>query len=355
MRSTSSWTTSRAIRWLMLLFFVAIFAGACGGAEDNDADETGASLRVEAGPGIRARVTVSGVSSGGYMAVQTHIALSDRISGAGIVAGGPYHCAEGSVGNALGRCLSGENLDVSQLLRFTDEAAASGQIAATESLSDSTVWIFHGAKDAVVSAEVSVALADFYRTFLSADRIKLIDNIEAVHGWPTVDKGLGCLEMGGDFINACGFDTAGNLLSHLYKNLEPPNTDSMHGELTTVDFSAYVESGSSLSDTAYIYVPENCADADSSCQLHIAFHGCRQGAEFIEDRFAIASGLNEWAAQNRIIVVYPQIESSLMNPQGCWDWWGYTGQEYDLKAGKQIAAIGSIIGAFAEGRLLSKQ
>jgi len=37
--------------------------------------------------------TVSGISSGGYMAVQLHVIFSDTFQGAGIVAGGPYYCA----------------------------------------------------------------------------------------------------------------------------------------------------------------------------------------------------------------------------------------------------------------------
>ena len=49
-------------------------------------------------------VTVSGISSGGYMAVQFQVAHSNRVRGAGIVAGGPYFCAEGSVRRALAAC-----------------------------------------------------------------------------------------------------------------------------------------------------------------------------------------------------------------------------------------------------------
>ncbi|MCH8303348.1 MAG: polyhydroxybutyrate depolymerase, partial [Proteobacteria bacterium] len=272
-----------------LLLLVAVCAAACGS---------------EAEPASRERVTVSGVSSGGYMAVQTHIALADRVSGAGIVAGGPYHCAAGAVANALGRCMSGENLDVSQLVSFTREAAAAGNIAATESLHNAKVWIFHGAKDAVVASALAVALADYYREFMPAEQIKVVDDVEAVHGWPTLDAGNECLEMGGDFINACGFDTAGHLLGHLYENLKPPKTDSIKGRLTSIDMSAYFDSGSGVSDRGYLYVPENCTHANSNCRLHIAFHGCGQGAEFIDDRFATASGLNVWAVQNRIVVVY---------------------------------------------------
>jgi poly(3-hydroxybutyrate) depolymerase len=352
MQLTIFWIKSKKIRGLMLLLLATVFAGACGSAEDAAVNEDRTAISTEGKSANRERVTVSGVSSGGYMAVQVHVALADRVSGAGIVAGGPYHCAEGSVATALGRCMSGENLDVSRLVSFTRAAASSGGVAPTEFLQDAKVWIFHGTKDAVVASTVAVALADYYAEFMPAERIVLVDDVEAVHGWPTLDAGSECLSMSGDFINACGFDTAGNLLSHLYEDLVPPATDSVAGNLKPVNFSELVESGRGLSDTGYLFVPESCEPVGSSCRLHVAFHGCRQGAEFIGDRFATLSGLNAWAAQNRIVVTYPQIESTPLNPQGCWDWWGYTGTKYDLKAGKQISAINAIINAFANGRLL---
>ena len=39
------------------------------------------------------QISISGISSGGWLAVQYHIAHSSQIMGAGVVAGGPYHCA----------------------------------------------------------------------------------------------------------------------------------------------------------------------------------------------------------------------------------------------------------------------
>ena len=36
-------------------------------------------------------LTVSGISAGGFMAVQTQIAFSKSVKGSGIVAGGPYY------------------------------------------------------------------------------------------------------------------------------------------------------------------------------------------------------------------------------------------------------------------------
>jgi hypothetical protein len=39
-------------------------------------------------------VTVSGISSGAFFAHQFHVAYSSLVKGAGIVAGGPYACAD---------------------------------------------------------------------------------------------------------------------------------------------------------------------------------------------------------------------------------------------------------------------
>jgi hypothetical protein len=44
--------------------------------------------------------------------------------------------------------------------------------------------------------------------------------------------------------------------------------------------------------------------------------------------------------------LYPQVNASDIpfNPQGCWDWFGYTGANYALKSGSQLAAVNAMIG-----------
>jgi hypothetical protein len=37
-----------------------------------------------------------------------------------------------------------------------------------------------------------------------------------------------------------------------------------------------------------------------------------------------------------------------LNPQGCWDWWGYTGEDYANNQGQQIKAVKNIIHALAK-------
>src|SRR5882724_8023369 len=61
-----------------------------------------ASLAAAAPAGLPAygadpkQTSVSGLSSGAYMAVQLQVAYSASIIGAGVIAGGPYYCAAGN-------------------------------------------------------------------------------------------------------------------------------------------------------------------------------------------------------------------------------------------------------------------
>ena len=306
---------------------------------------TGPGAVADDGPS--GRVTVSGISSGAYAAVQSHIALSNTISGVAAIAGGPYHCAEGNIMQALGGCISGADLDVSPLIEATRTAANAGAIDPLDALTHHRVWLFHGQADPIVNSAVTVALADFYTAFVPENAVVLVDNIAATHGWPTRDRGVACDQMGGDYINACDYDAAGEFLRHLYGPLNAPLPVREDG-FQSLDQASIVPEGGSFADSGFAYVPEACSDNPGECRLHLAFHGCRQGSEFVDDRFARMSGLNEWAESNRIVVLYPQANKSLVNPQGCWDWWGYTGADYDQRSGKQIAGVAALIAAWSE-------
>ena len=55
------------------------------------------------------------------------------------------------------------------------------------------------------------------------------------------------------------------------------------------------------------------------------------GSEYVDD-----SGYNAWADTNDLIVLYPQTTASFSdptNPNGCWDWWGFSGSNYPYKVG----------------------
>ena len=91
--------------------------------------------------------------------------------------------------------------------------------------------------------------------------------------------------------------------------------------------------------------------AQAGCRLHIAFHGCLQSQEVVGDAWYGHAGYNKWAATNRIIVLYPQTKASdvdPLNPDGCWDWWGYTGTDFNTRSGKQIVAVQKMIDRFTQ-------
>ena len=310
------------------------------------------AVEVEFDPSLRPLVSISGVSSGAYLAMQAHVALADKIGTVAAIAGGPYHCAQGSVQTALATCMTGEGLDVEPLIGFAKEFAAAGTIASLENLAGTRVWLFHSPADAVVAPAAGDALQAFYAAFVPDSAIAFVNTIETAHGWATLETGSPCAEMGGDFINACNFDTAGELLRHAYGELGP-RQEAQAEHLRSIDVSELFDSDSDVADMAFAYVPADCASDSSLCRLHVSLHGCMQGAEFLDDRFVNQAGLNEWAEGNSIVVVYPQLEKSMFNPNGCWDWWGYTGDDYDQRSGSQVAGIGAIIDAFASGTLLN--
>jgi poly(3-hydroxybutyrate) depolymerase len=58
-----------------------------------------------------------------------------------------------------------------------------------------------------------------------------------------------------------------------------------------------------------------------------------------------------------IVVLYPQAAPVIRrligmplkwpNPQGCWDWWGFTGKDFAYRTGAQIGAITAMIDRLA--------
>jgi poly(3-hydroxybutyrate) depolymerase len=285
-------------------------------------------------------ITVSGISSGGYMAGQFHLAHSSAISGLGIIAAGPYGCAQNSMTTALGPCVKG-GVDVPALLEAARTAAMRGAIDPLESTRGDRIWLFHGSADEVVNAGVMTAARDFYTSLTDPANVSYVDNVAVTHGLPTRSTGAPCKQFGRPYLNACDYDAAGEMLKALRGDLAPPV--EARGRLIAFDQAEFGDA--SLNATGYVYVPTACA-AGGACSLHIFFHGCDQSAELVADAVARGAGFNEWAEANRLIVLYPQAKSSRMaplNPLGCWDWWGYTDEDYATRDGAQIKAVQAMI------------
>jgi poly(3-hydroxybutyrate) depolymerase len=294
-------------------------------------------------------ITASGVSSGGYMAVQLHVAHSANISGVGVIAGGPYYCAHGSLFTALYNCMTPgwwTPLPRPALLKTeTDGLAVAGRIDATTQLAGSRAWLFTGRNDRTVYPQVVEALRDFYAEYKAS--VVLVADKPAGHAMVTEQNGSECSRTEPPFIVDCNYDAAGALLNFLYGKLAPAALKET-GRFVRFDQQPFTGGDSkaiSLDDSGFVYVPQRCAT--ERCRVHVALHGCLQGAADIGERFVREAGYNRWADSNALIVLYPQAvkrySAFVYNPRGCWDWWGYTGAAYHTKSGPQIRAIKAML------------
>ena len=238
------------------------------------------------------QTTVSGISSGAFMAVQMGVAHSASVRGVAATAGGPYFCAlddslgAAAVSRAIGRCMQGDPdyrpqaIDGRQLARMvaaTRGWGARGDIDPPAGLAGQSVWIFHGYNDGVVKKPVSDALRDWYKAFTPAGQIFYKDQLNAGHAQVSAacaDSPGGscnvCAQTGGRFINACPepgqpgalYDAAGAALQLFYGPLERTATAALGGRLEPFAQAPFTRkrSGSpvapakiAMGDTGYVY------------------------------------------------------------------------------------------------------
>lgn len=341
------------------LFAIGLAAGGSAAA----ADPALPSLCID-----EAGLSVSGISSGGYMAHQFHVAHSARVMGAGVIAAGPYACAGDGYPRNLLRALTvcsaigpGPFLGppvAEKSIGAVQTKADEGLIDDPRGLTDDRVFLFSGTLDNLVPASVVATVGDVYQAFGDAAQTLLVQNVEAPHAMLTLDFGNPCLSMESPFINACAFDLAGMTLKQIYGPLAPPKPadDGLHA-FTQAEF-ADPRTRHGLAERGFVYVPKACAEG-ARCRLHIAFHGCQQNEAMIGEAFVRHAGYNGWADANDIVVLYPQTAVLTMrvlgislpwpNPQGCWDWWGYTGPHYADREGPQIKAVAAMIERLSGG------
>ncbi|MCM0678518.1 PHB depolymerase family esterase [Micromonospora phytophila] len=291
-------------------------------------------------------VHVAGVSSGGYLATQLHVAYSARIRGAAIFAAGPYYCAQNNVAQALYGC--GDNVyptHLSALQSYTRTWASYGWIDPVGNLSGDPVYVFHGTNDNTVKKSVTDDLVRYYQHFGS--NVQYDSGSSAGHAWVTPYGTVGCTATASPFLNNCGTDPQNALLRKLLGGVNAPNTGPLGGTLVRFGQNTFAvngwANGLSMDANGFAYVPSSCA-AGQSCRLLVTLHGCLQGYSSIGTAFVDRANLNQYADTNNLIVLYPQATTSGANPNGCWDWWGYLGaSNYPIKGGAQVETVMNMV------------
>lgn len=317
------------------------------------------------------QTSVSGLSSGAFMAAQFSVAYSGTVIGAGIVAGGPYYCS-GSPGiypfipyvtNAVSTCMNPAKAFVappvaSVLWNAAQDFARSGVIDDTANVKKQRIYLFSGTEDSTVTQAVVDQTQQFYQLAgVAPAQIRYVNNVAAGHAFIT-DKNSdqSCPTTASPYINDCDFEQSDDILRHIYPNLNPP-VSTLGGSMLSFNQRSFLHTPySSMSNTAYVYVPKACNT--ESCRVHVVFHGCGQGATAIGDRYYKGTGYNEIADSNKIIVLYPQVDASPVypyNPKGCWDFWGYTSinpfmPDFYQKSAPQMSAVKAMLDRLAAPR-----
>jgi len=303
--------------------------------------------------------SVSGLSSGAYMAGQIELAHAKDIVGAGIVAGGPFACAETSASRAFPfwPTAVGQNAmqalyscmkttmgapDPEDLVARAKELAGEGAIDPLESLATHNVYLFSGDDDQTVTRPVVEAAKSFYEAAgVPVANVTLIES-PGGHAFITEDGGAACGLTEAPFMTDCDYDQARAILGWIYGPLEPAAAKPQ-GEFVVFDQYPFTDPGDGFADEGVVYVPPVCKTA-AGCRVHVALHGCNQSRDEVGDAFVQGTGFAELADANRLVILFPQAKAiSGINPEGCWDWWGYTGLDYLGKEASQISAIWGMV------------
>ena len=319
-------------------------------------------------PGLGAKIdetSVSGISSGAYMAGQFQMAQAKIVTGAAIIAGGPYGCSESVFADSmpgpgteflnLSKAVNGCMLDMlgawgvgdpDALVAKAKERAGKGDIDPISDVVGDKVYLFSGTSDHTVMPSIVADAAKYYAKLGVPDaNIKFINTLPAGHAFVTESEGASCERSGEPYVVHCDYDQAGELLRHIYGTLQP-HAAAPSGTFQIFDQRPYHtgQMPDGLAENGVIYIPQACR-AEAGCRIHVACHGCAQNREKVGDAFITESGFARWADTNKLIVLFPQVASTLSNSQGCWDWWGYTGHDYLTRKAPQIMTVRRMLDA----------
>jgi poly(3-hydroxybutyrate) depolymerase len=341
---------------------------AFGTAAAGQAAETLPPLGIDAG-----ETSVSGISSGAYMAGQFHLAFSTTVVGAGVVAGGPWGCASNGSGDSmwlggfdnaarsLFSCMkvTGGTPDGVHLADAAARFADRHRIDPLAGLVGDRIYLFHGESDSVVAAPVATAVEAFYRgAGVDAGDLRTIYELpggKAGHALVVDRDGSACDANASPFIDDCDYDQAGEILRWIYPDLVG-RPGPAAGRKVVFDQTEFLAGavGWGLAREGVAYIPADCETAPG-CRVHIVFHGCLQSrtTDGIGDLFIERTGYMRYADVNRIVLLYPQTNANTA-PNSCWDWWGHASSDHLSRKAPQLAAVRAMLDRLAEPKAVAE-
>jgi poly(3-hydroxybutyrate) depolymerase len=307
-------------------------------------------------------ISVSGLSSGAFMANQLGYAYSKTFMGVGVFAGGPYMCAGH---NNYTACMYNAMISQSQLAAMQSDLTnwSGTSIDPLSNVARQKVFLWVGGNDYTVGPNPMAAVSTQYTgNGVTAANLDSNELSSAGHTFPTDFSASGdnsCGTTASPYISNCGYDGAGAMLTQFYGKLAARNNSPAAANYIEFDQTPYIAGNPGMASSGWIYVPASCAGG-ATCRLHVALHGCLQNYATIGADFLQNTGYTRWADTNDIIVLFPQTQDdqtsrntadsgSLPNPNGCWDWIGWYGGTFAQRGGTQVAAIKAMVDRVASG------
>src|SRR4051812_14293468 len=224
------------------------------------------------------KTTVSGLSSGAFMANQLGYAYSATFKGVGLFAGGPYMCAGHSNYTA---CMYNATITSSQLGTMqSDLNNWSG--TSNDPLADvakQKVYLWVGSSDTTVGPNPMTAVRTQYaNNGVTSANLGFHQLSGAAHTFPTDFAGSGdnsCGTASSPYVSNCSYDGAGAMLSQFYGTLAARNNAPSSANYIQFDQTPYTAGNPGMASTGWVYVPSSCASG-TQCRLHVALHGCLQ-------------------------------------------------------------------------------
>jgi len=174
----------------------------------------------------KSQITVSGLSSGGFMANQLGYAYSATFKGVGVFAGGPYMCAGHSNYTA---CMYNASITSSMLNTMqADLNNWSGtSIDALANVASQKIFMFVGTSDYTVGPNPMNALQTQYtNNGVTAANLSHVQRSSTAHVFPTDFDSSGnnaCSSSASPYISNCGYDGAKAALTKFYGTLNARN------------------------------------------------------------------------------------------------------------------------------------
>lgn len=293
------------------------------------------------------RISVSGISSGGFVAHNLHLNFPEIFKGVGIFAGGPFGLSQKGNPLFVAKLLTSKNLDAFDIIATFRQAQNAGKLGDINLIKKRPVYIYYSKQDPVVNQSVSEALIKLYET-IGVDKLKIKVLEDAGHGLPVMSGGLDKSRTSTPFLINCDFEASHQALEHIYgQNILIPFKASTTpaGKLLDFDQRPFKKAFGKLdflANQAYVYLPPAALNGER-CGVHLALHGCQQSVQFIGKDFINNSGFMDWADKNKLIILFPQTQKTLKNPFACWDWVGIYDKNSETRESKLMQALIAMI------------